>query len=241
MSQKNNHHKYDVFNHTLKLMSNIKNNDFVKTLSNEKQSLMLIVSLLHDIGKLDPEKQQVKEDGTYSYIGHELSSLDVVTSFMKKLKRSTEHTEYVAKIVGNHMKPHSEGWGTDKALRRFIMEYTDSWQETIVHAQMDLISSGTERTEKEILKYKKFIERGLELKNNNEVPKNKPLISGHVIMSIFPDFDPKTGYIKKINDILMDMKLDDPTLTEEDLLKEVHKIRETIGKEEDLRVILIEE
>lgn len=228
MPQRNSHHKYDVFNHTLMLMKNLKTHPYTNSLPPEKQSLMLMAALLHDVGKLDPSKQQVKEDGSYSYHGHEDSSTDVSKAIMKKLRRSNDQVEYVSGVVQHHMKPHAEGWGSDKALRRFMMDHPEIWQDVITHAEMDNISSGTPRSSEELAKYKGYRDRGLELQEQKQVPSNKPLIDGKTLMSLFSELNPKTGFIREVNQILMDKKLDNPDISEEELLQEVQRIKPEI-------------
>ena len=47
-------------------------------------------------------------------------------------------------------------------------------------------------------------------------------------MNMFPGFDPKSGYIKEIQNHLQDMKDGNPQLSEQEAMAEIEKIRPLI-------------
>ena len=61
--QKTKYHKYDLFEHTMTCYDNL-----VKQTGNENPCV-ITASLLHDVGKM--ATQNIKEDGSANYIGHE--------------------------------------------------------------------------------------------------------------------------------------------------------------------------
>ena len=217
MDQNNRYHAYDVFEHTTKVMLNLWFQQPFLDLPPEKQALLQFAALLHDLGKRDPKCCQLKADGMNSYHGHEDSSAVVARAICNKLAMSNDDTSYVVNIVKAHMDPHPQEWGSARVLRRFRHNYPDEWQDIIVHAKCDVLSTGTLRPQKEIDRYDELLDRGLQLvvDDRNAPSTHKPIIDGRRVMEMIPEILPKTGFIREVNAALLEMRLEAPETTVE--------------------------
>ena len=104
--QKNHHHCYDVWEHTLHALE-----------ATPEDAALRCAVLLHDIGK--PECFTVDEAGVGHFYGHGNASRDLADQMLRRLKCSTEFRETVVRLVDWHdrmVQPTEKG--VKKALRR---------------------------------------------------------------------------------------------------------------------------
>ncbi len=233
MEQRSQYHVFSVFGHTMELIRLAKEDPFVLAKPPMQQALFLLVALLHDQGKRDRKYTQSKEDGYWAYRGHEDSSALVAKAACERMKLSDEARQYVLKVVASHMLPHSDGWGTDKVLRRFMMNHPDCWEDILVHASLDARASGRPVSDGEVARYSDFIERCRWLLANDPVDarNTRPVVSGNVVMAMIPELRPKTGFIRKVNEHLLDLRMGDPTLTDEFYLAEIQRMKPQLLEE----------
>lgn len=93
-SQNNKHHDKTWAEHSFAVLDHV--------IKNNNASLELrLAALLHDVSK--PTCYQIKEDGTYSYHGHEKESAKEAREILTELKYSGDVIDKVAFLVENHM------------------------------------------------------------------------------------------------------------------------------------------
>ena len=120
------HHKDDVFNHILDVLS--KSNPVL---------IERLISLFHDIGKT--VTRSVTPTGVHFY-GHEMAGEKIADEVMKRLKYPTELIDAVKLGVRNHMRLKSAGDTgvniSDKALRKFKADVGDQLEHVlnVIHA-----------------------------------------------------------------------------------------------------------
>ncbi|MBE6963226.1 MAG: HD domain-containing protein [Ruminococcaceae bacterium] len=102
--QKNHHHCFDVWEHSLHALEVVKKDD-----------ALLWSALLHDIGK--PKCFTVDDAGTGHFYGHAQISRDVADVMLRRLKCSTEFRETVVRLVEWHDRDIPR---TDKSIRRAL-------------------------------------------------------------------------------------------------------------------------
>ena len=83
------HHKYDVANHTLRALKNIKKNKYLR-----------LTMLFHDMGK--PSMKTTDENGRDHFEGHSLASEQIAKDIMRRLKFDNETIKIVSKLVCYH-------------------------------------------------------------------------------------------------------------------------------------------
>lgn len=117
----NKYHFGDVWEHTLKVVDNVKEMVKTNTLYSKNgytHQVLMVAALLHDIGKINT---RTEKDGKVQFIGHELESEKLAIKILKRLKFSNDFIDDVAFAVKEHMrfKSFGDNTPTDKALRKF--------------------------------------------------------------------------------------------------------------------------
>lgn len=110
-NQNNKNHHLDLLDHTL------------SALDNSFKSLPVRLSLLfHDIGKIDTK--QIKSNGEFSFIGHEITSAIKAKEIMTILKFDNDLINLIVNIIKNHNIQYTSQW-TNRAVRRFMKKNHD--------------------------------------------------------------------------------------------------------------------
>lgn len=102
--QKNYHHCYDVWEHTLHAVAAVPGDPVLRC-----------AALLHDIGK--PNCFTVDEKGVGHFYGHSAISRELADRMLRRLKCSTDFRETVVRLVDWHDRDIPR---TDKAIRRAL-------------------------------------------------------------------------------------------------------------------------
>lgn len=123
--KQNKYHFGDVWEHTLKVLDNVTNDCLYYGAFNINDKLALRMSaLLHDIGKI--KTRTVDENGNVHFYQHELASVGLCETILRRLKYSNDFIKDVQFLVKNHMR--TKNWGDDcsrmkdKSLRKFQYE-----------------------------------------------------------------------------------------------------------------------
>lgn len=227
MDQKNKWHVDNVFEHTLKVVKEYDAILRADGVGDEERANSLIAAFLHDLGKLDQSIIGIKDtaEGVFqSYHGHEDVSALVSRSILEGLKASNEDVEYISNLVQNHMVPHDKM--TDKTLRKLIRTLGRNLVRRVIqHAKADANS----KPGADLAHYDELLNRSQSITpsapdNNN----NAPVVNGQILMSMFPQLKPASGFIREINRRLQDMKDDNPNLTEQEFIASVEQMRPEI-------------
>lgn len=89
VEQNTKHHRYDVSEHTLFALKNVK-----------KDKVLRLTMLFHDMGK--PLMKKTDEDGTDHFKGHALVSEEIARKVMRRLKFDNETVKKVTRLVCYH-------------------------------------------------------------------------------------------------------------------------------------------
>ena len=119
MNQNSKFHNLDFTEHTLKVVHDVKPDLICRT-----------AALFHDIGKT--VEHGVREDGTWSYFGHEKKSGEMARSILGRLKCSTEFIESVCLCIENHMILKQSGLELSrKQVRKAMRILGDNLENTL--------------------------------------------------------------------------------------------------------------
>ena len=110
LDQRNFHHKYDVWEHTAHVVSEI-----------DDQTDLRLAALFHDCGK--PDTVSVDESGTGHFYSHASVSSKKAESALKALKCDNKTLETVSTLVKIHDSPIEE---TERAVKRKLNKYGES-------------------------------------------------------------------------------------------------------------------
>lgn len=160
------HAEGDVYQHVIKVLENAP-----KTLEGQ------LAALLHDVGK--SKTQNILED-KIQFLGHEDVGAEIAEAILYRLKFDAKTIKKVKAIVENHMRPHSLGNASEKALRKFIRDVGEETADAILDmAEAD--SLGSYPVENVIPELRERIKKVKE--SPLKVPK-KPILDGEEIMDI---------------------------------------------------------
>jgi len=155
--RQNNHHVYDVFEHTMKAYSHLETilNDPARILPDtsiqirqyldeEKTVLLKYAILLHDIGK--PRTKTIDSGGKIHFYGHPRKSADLALKISQKLKFSNREKRFVDFIIRNHLNPlflftaMQKKTLTHKGVTRFFIKCGDNTPALLLHTLADTLA-----------------------------------------------------------------------------------------------------
>jgi tRNA nucleotidyltransferase/poly(A) polymerase len=228
MDQKSPWHVDNVFEHTLKVLAGFNAILREDGAPDDERATLVFGSFLHDVGKLDPAIIVVKtaKDGSLknTYRGHDLVSAKFAKELLTKWKAANDDVDLITKLCENHMLPHDDV--SDKVLRRFIRELGRPMVRRIIqHAKADAYSKPTNDRGHydELLKRAETIEESAPVSNAR-----KPVLSGSILMPMFPSLIPSSGYLREVQTRLQDLKDGKPDLTENEAVAAVEAMRPEI-------------
>lgn len=230
MDQNSPYHKDNVFDHTLNVIDEYKKILEADGAGKDEQARQLMAAFFHDLGKLDPKIKGIKEKAEgqvhSTYHGHEDVSAVMSRAILSALKASNEEIAEIEKVVQYHMVPHQENL-SDKYLRKLLRDLGMNLLSRIVqHAKADAMASTPGR---DVSQYDTLLNRVRTLQPSAPVGNvRKPVLSGDVIMAEFPGLQPKSGYIRDIQNRLQEMKDENPNLTDEQALVAVRQMKPEI-------------
>jgi len=244
MDQKTPHHKHNLIDHTILTMKNINNISRNEGLSDKERALMTMSAMFHDIGKLDPNiaAEHSHNPGQMTYYGHEKASADIVDIVLKRLGIGSDRN-FVSTIVRYHMRPHKQ-MPTPKAIGKFIrdtnlMEGSENrpmWKYVMLHSMADTMSKGGVDYEEDIEmkenltgRIEQFIED--QKAKGMSAESKKPILNGKDIISAIPEVSPKSGFINKVNQMLLEAQDEGSVYDENSAMKFLESIKNKIIEE----------
>jgi len=206
--QNSKYHNLNLTDHILKVLDNCKPDLTIRT-----------AALLHDISKY--KDYQIKEDGRYSYHGHEKSSAEMSRVILSRLRCSSDFIDSVSKIIESHMiikQCGAEYRGSRRLTRRIMRELGDLLEPTLNLIDADNNAHSPEYClVGQVDRFRECVEK------EKIIP--KPLfspVSGRTIMECLGiEEGRKVGEIKELMQSWYD---EDPSLSEEDLIRKYNDI-----------------
>jgi len=129
-NQNTHYHSMNLTDHSLAVLEKVRDEEVTR-----------MAALLHDISKRRAWK--MKDNGEFSYPGHEIESGKESVQILKRLKWSGEDIEKVEKIIENHMllKPFRDPFtglynGSAKVTRKIVRKFGD-----VMEQSLDLINA----------------------------------------------------------------------------------------------------
>lgn len=207
----NQHHKDDVFAHTMNVLSN--------TPADLKTRLM---ALFHDIGKT--LTKTISPDGSVHFYEHERVGQDIARNIMTRLKYPNDLINAVVSGIGNHMKLKHGGDDSkgisDKTLRKFSVHVGDNLNHILDLIHADNISHSDESSmPNQIENVKKRLDT-----LNKDLSNNKPKlpITGNDLISI--GLKPSILF-REILSAVEDAWFENPNLTRDEAMEIVNKMK----------------
>lgn len=186
----------------------------------KKNPLLRLTAFYHDHGK--PYTFSHKDDGSVSFLKHEIIGADIVESELEKLKFSLKEISYVRDLVKFHMRSIDENT-KNRSVRKFLRDLKDhkvSWKDwlrlKIADRKANLKKPDFTKSEIKIIVSKIYNE--ISSKSHPRAFSIKDLkINGKDVMEIFKiNGGPFVG---EIMDKTLEYVLDDPSKNEYEILR----------------------
>lgn len=115
-----------------------------------RSALLKLAALLHDVAK--PETRSVEPDGRVRFFGHSEAGAETARRIMRRLRFSTRETDFVVKLVAEHLRPVQLAQvgeaPTRRALYRFYRALGDAAPAVLLLALADAAAArGPDLTE----------------------------------------------------------------------------------------------
>jgi poly(A) polymerase len=176
------HHHKDVYQHTLTVLEQAI--DYEKDYGLDKDLILRLAALMHDIGK--PKTRKFESDGRVSFHHHEVVGARMTKKRMKALRFSNEQIEEVATLVELHLRFHGYGTGewSDSAVRRYVRDA--GAQLTRLHklTRADSTTRNKRRAATLQAAYDSLEQRITQLQEQEELDAMRPDLDGSQIMEI---------------------------------------------------------
>lgn len=218
MDQGNPHHAYNLLEHTVHVVKNLNDMLIDAGASDKERMVAILAAIFHDFGKMDPgiAVPSKNDPSKTSYPGHEDISANMVEEILKRMGFGNERF-LVQKVVQLHMRPHGE-MATPKSIGKFLREFDSIsfpddlkeklWRLTFLHSIADSMSKGAVDYHEDVKgKHDQISTIEKHIEDQAKIGK-KPLLDGNEIRKIFPDLNPKTGFIKLMQNALLEAQDD---------------------------------
>ncbi len=202
----NRYHKYDVFNHILKVVDNVptKNVD------------VRFAALLHDVGK-PATREWNDEKGDFTFYGHDQLSGEMADAFLKRIGMPKDRRNRIVRLIKNHMFSYHERW-SDRAIRKFINRVgKENIEDLFILRRADRIGTGKKKGFEDLEELRRRIEE--EIRKNNVFGEKDLAIDGYDLLGIGLH-GIEIGRAKRF---LLEKVLEDPSLNKKEILLEIVK------------------
>ncbi len=157
--------------------------------------------------KFNTEKELYSAFPDYDihFYDHERVGADTARKILNDLKYSDEIIKEVNSLVTHHMRPHGyhESWN-DASVRRLNRETHPYTQNLLDLNKADITTKNIEKKKKYTDRVEALRERMRVLNEQMESSKIRSPLDGNELMLMFPNKNPKTGWLKKIMNYLID-------------------------------------
>jgi len=238
MNQRNRHHKFDLLEHTLRVVEHLDKIMKQRKIEKKDRINMLLAAIFHDYGKAHPEigKEKENDPGEWGYVGHEDKSADIYESVAKRIGIPEEDRKFAGMVIRQHMRPHTDAW-TNKSIGKFMRDTqipgnprNDVWEFVMMHAQADTMAKSDEGDQSDFDLKGQHVQQMKDYLSRPVPIQMKPLVDGMALQQMFPGLSPKPpkgmpSFIKYIQDKLLEEQLAGNITTQEQAMQFVVSLK----------------
>jgi poly(A) polymerase len=209
------HHHKDVYVHTLTVLEQAI--DYEKDYGLEKDIVLRLAALLHDIGK--PQTRRLESGGGVTFYHHDVVGAKLATKRLKELRFDNDTIKSVARLIELHLRffGYSDQAWSDSAIRRYVRDADDLLTRLHALTRADVTTRNQKKADRLAHAYDDLERRIAELQEQEELAAIRPDLTGEQIMEIL-DLRPGPE-VGKAYKFLMELRLDEGPLGFEEAKK----------------------
>jgi poly(A) polymerase len=194
----------DVYQHSLTVLKQAI--DYEKNYGLEKDIVIRLASLLHDVGK--PATRKL-EGSTVTFYHHDVVGAKLAKKRLSELRFSNDVIDSVSRLIELHLRffGYSDSQWSDSAVRRYVRDAGEMLDRLHILTRADVTTRNQKKAERLAHAYDDLERRIAELRQQEELDSLRPELDGNQIMEILgigPSKEVGLAY-----DFLMELRLDE--------------------------------
>lgn len=176
------HHHKDVYQHTLTVV--MQAIDYEKDYGLEKDLVLRLAALLHDIGK--PATKRLEAGGAVSFHHHDVVGSKLAKKRLQELKFDNETIKAVSRLVELHLRffGYSDQQWSDSAVRRYVRDAEDQLLRLHALTRADVTTRNKRKADRLAHAYDDLEQRIALLREQEQLDAMRPELDGQQIMEI---------------------------------------------------------
>jgi poly(A) polymerase len=176
------HHHKDVYQHTLTVV--MQAIDYEKDYGLEKDLILRLAALLHDIGK--PLTKRLEAGGAVSFHHHDVVGAKLAKKRLQELKFDNDTIKAVSRLVELHLRffGYSDQQWSDSAVRRYVRDAEDQLLRLHALTRADVTTRNKKKADRLSHAYDDLEQRIAQLSEQEQLDSMRPELDGAQIMEI---------------------------------------------------------
>ena len=176
------HHHKDVYQHTLTVV--MQAIDYEKDYGLEKDLILRLAALLHDIGK--PLTKRLEAGGAVSFHHHDVVGAKLAKKRLQELKFDNDTIKAVSRLVELHLRffGYSDQQWSDSAVRRYVRDSEDQLLRLHALTRADVTTRNKKKADRLSHAYDDLEQRIAQLSEQEQLDSMRPELDGAQIMEI---------------------------------------------------------
>jgi poly(A) polymerase len=209
------HHHKDVYQHTLTVV--MQAIDYEKDYGLERDLILRLAALLHDIGK--PATKRLEAGGAVSFHHHDVVGSKLAKKRLQELKFDNDTIKAVSRLVELHLRffGYSDQQWSDSAVRRYVRDAEDQLLRLHALTRADVTTRNKRKADRLAHAYDDLEQRIALLREQEQLDAMRPELDGQQIMEIL---DIKPGReVGEAYAFLLEIRLDEGAIGFEEAKK----------------------
>ncbi len=176
------HHHKDVYQHTLTVV--LQAIDYEKDYGLEKDLVLRLAALLHDIGK--PATRKLETGGAVSFHHHDVVGAKLAKKRLTELRFDNDTIKAVSKLIELHLRffGYSDQQWSDSAVRRYVRDADEQLLRLHALTRADVTTRNQRKADRLSHAYDDLEQRIALLREQEELNSMRPELDGAQIMEI---------------------------------------------------------
>ena len=202
------HHHKDVYQHTLTVVQQAI--DYEKDYGLEKDLVLRLAALFHDIGK--PATRRLEPGGGVSFYHHDVVGAKLAKKRLTELRFDNHTIKAVARLIELHLRffGYSDQQWSDSAVRRYVRDAGDQLERLHALTRADVTTRNKRKADRLAHAYDDLEQRIAILQEQEELDAMRPELDGEQIMQIL-DLKPSKEVGMAYN-FLLELRLEEGIL-----------------------------